>query len=143
TLEGLFTADWLALSTVERLPKKTAQAVLDFMSEDGQRERVLQLEQQLLEFGMHWDCQRDALQRLPLAEQTWVLTGTLASLTRQEAKVELEKLGARVTGSVSAKTDCVVAGSNAGSKLTRANELGVQVLDEAEFVEKLAELKGQ
>lgn len=143
TLEGLFAADWLALSTVERLPKKTAQAVLDFMSEDGQRERVLQLEQQLLEFGMHWDCQRDALQRLPLAEQTWVLTGTLASLTRQEAKVELEKLGARVTGSVSARTDCVVAGSNAGSKLTRANELGVQVLDEAEFVEKLAELKGQ
>lgn len=143
SLEALFAADWLALSTIERMSKKTAQAVLDFIAEDGQRERVLQLEQQLIEFGMHWHCQRDDVQRLPLAEQAWVLTGTLDSLTRQEAKVELEKLGARVTGSVSSKTDCVVAGSNAGSKLTRANELGVQVLNEAEFLAKLTELKGQ
>lgn len=143
TLEALFAADWLALSTIERLSKNTAQAVLSFITEDGQRERVLQLEQQLLEFGMHWDCQRDNVQSLPLAEQTWVLTGTLDSLTRQEAKIELEKLGARVTGSVSAKTDGVVAGSNAGSKLTRANELGVLVLNEAEFLDKLAELQSQ
>ena len=143
TLEALFAADWLDLSSIVRMSKNTAQAVQDFIKQEGQRQRVLQLEQQLIDFGMHWTCQREQVQAAPLAGQTWVLTGGLEELTREQAKARLEMLGAKVAGSVSAKTNCVVAGSSAGSKLTRAQELGIAVLDEAEFIAKLAELENQ
>jgi DNA ligase (NAD+) len=68
---------------------------------------------------------------LPLAGETWVLTGTLEAMTRDEAKQRLVGLGAKVAGSVSAKTTRVVAGPGAGSKLAKATELGIAVLDEA------------
>ena len=68
-----------------------------------------------------------------------MLTGTLESLTRDEAKQELEKLGAKVAGSVSKKTSFVIAGREAGSKLDKANELGVAVWDEAALLAFLAE----
>lgn len=143
TLEALFAADWLDLSSIARLSKNTAQAVHDFIKQDAQRQRALQLEQQLIDFGMHWSCEREHVQAAPLAGQTWVLTGGLEQLTREQAKARLELLGAKVAGSVSAKTDCVVAGSSAGSKLTRAQELGVAVLDETEFLARLADLESQ
>lgn len=143
TLEALFAADWLDLSSIARLSKNTAQAVQDFIKQDAQRQRALQLEQQLIDFGMHWSCEREHVQAAPLAGQTWVLTGGLEQLTREQAKARLELLGAKVAGSVSAKTDCVVAGSSAGSKLTRAQELGVAVLDETEFLARLADLESQ
>jgi DNA ligase (NAD+) len=69
----------------------------------------------------------------PFAGKTVVLTGTLPSLSRDEAKAMLEAAGAKVSGSVSKKTDYVLAGEEAGSKLDKAKELGVTVLDEAEF----------
>jgi DNA ligase (NAD+) len=69
----------------------------------------------------------------PLAGKTFVLTGTLATMTREEAKARLDQLGAKVAGSVSTKTDFVVAGSEAGSKLDKARQLGVEVLDEDKF----------
>lgn len=141
TVEALFAADWLTLNTIERLPKKAAQAVQDFIQQAGQRELALRLEQQLLDFGMHWSCQREQVQAAALAGQTWVLTGTLEELTRSQAKTRLEQLGAKVAGSVSAKTSCVVAGSSAGSKLSRAHELAIPVLTEAEFLTRLAELE--
>ena len=143
TLEAFFAADWLDLSGIERLSKNTAQAVHDFISQVEQRERVLQLEQQLIEFGLHWTCQRRQTHTAPLAGQTWVLTGALEELTREQAKLRLEQLGAKVAGSVSAKTSCVVAGSNAGSKLARAQELAVPVLDEDAFIEKITQLEVQ
>jgi len=89
---------------------------------------------------MHWESERKAAEGLPLAGQTWVLTGTLETMSRDEGKARLEALGAKVAGSVSAKTTCVVAGPGAGSKLTKANELGVTVLDESQFIERLAQL---
>jgi DNA ligase (NAD+) len=70
----------------------------------------------------------------PFAGKIFVLTGTLTSMTRDEAKRKIEALGGRVTGSVSKKTDVVVAGTEAGSKLDKANELGVTVWDEGEFL---------
>ena len=74
----------------------------------------------------------------PLAGLTFVLTGTLENRTRDEAGAALKALGAKVTGSVSKKTSFVVAGANAGSKLTKAESLGVAVLDEAQMEEVLA-----
>ena len=71
-----------------------------------------------------------------LKGQTWVVTGKLEALTRDQAKQHLQTLGAKVAGSVSAKTSCVVAGPGAGSKLTKANELGIAVIDEAEFLSR-------
>ncbi|MNY62668.1 DNA ligase [compost metagenome] len=91
---------------------------------------------------MHWQSEKKALAGLPLAGQTWVLTGTLEAMSRDEGKARLEALGAKVAGSVSAKTHCVVAGPGAGSKLAKAGELGVTVLDEQGFLELLARYGG-
>jgi DNA ligase (NAD+) len=79
---------------------------------------------------------------LPLAGQTWVLTGTLETMTREDAKERLEALGAKVAGSVSKKTTKVVAGPGAGSKLDKAKELGIDVWDEAEFQRFLERYRG-
>ena len=78
----------------------------------------------------------------PLAGETWVLTGTLEALDRKAAKVRLEALGAKVSGSVSAKTTRVVAGPGAGKKRADAERHGVPIFDEAEFLAHLAELEG-
>jgi DNA ligase (NAD+) len=79
-----------------------------------------------------------AMLRAPIfAGKTFVLTGTLPTLTREEATAKIEALGGKVSGSVSKKTDFVLAGAEAGSKLTKAQELGVKILDEAEFLAML------
>ena len=75
----------------------------------------------------------------PLAGQTWVVTGKLEAMPRDDAKRHLQELGAKVAGSVSAKTQCVVAGPGAGSKLAKAQELGVEVVDELELLKLLAD----
>ena len=95
--------------------------------------------ERLIKCGVHWKIEQRAVHS-PLAGQTWVLTGTLEQLTRDEAKARLQALGAKVAGSVSAKTTQVVAGPGAGSKLDKASELGVPVMDEATFIGRLAEL---
>ncbi len=87
--------------------------------------------------GVHWPEQPVEIAALPVAGQTWVLTGTLEHMSRDEARERLEALGATVAGSVSARTHAVVAGAKAGSKLERARALGVRILDEAEFMELL------
>jgi DNA ligase (NAD+) len=91
--------------------------------------------------GVHWpDIELSAGQHLPLEGQTWVVTGKLELMGRNEAKAHLQALGASVAGSVSARTHRVVAGPGAGSKLKKATELDIPVIDEAEFLALLNEL---
>jgi DNA ligase (NAD+) len=132
TLEGVVKADWLDMR--QALPEKQAKAVRDFFDVQDNAERAVAIEQQLRDFGMHWQSEKKVVEGLPLAGQTWVLTGSLELMSRDIAKEKLESLGAKVSGSVSAKTHTVVAGPGAGSKLTKANELGLNVMDEDGFV---------
>ena len=135
----MIEADWLDLRQVERLNEKAARSLREFFDIPANAERALRIEAQLREFGMHWASEKKVVEGLPLAGQTWVLTGTLEVMSRDQAKEKLESLGAKVAGSVSAKTTCVVAGPGAGSKLAKAQELEVAVLDEQQFLCRLAE----
>ena len=141
SLQNIIEADWLDLRQVERLNEKAARALRDYFDDPANAARARAIEAQLKEFGMHWESERKAAEGLPLAGQTWVLTGTLESMSRDDAKARLEALGAKVSGSVSAKTSVVVAGPGAGSKLAKANELGLEVDDEASFLKRLASLE--
>jgi DNA ligase (NAD+) len=107
--------------------------IAGFFRERHNREVI----ERLRDYGVHWPPPAQAPVARPLIGQTFVLTGTLESLTRDEAKERLQRLGAKVAGSVSAKTGYVVAGAEAGSKLVKAQELGVPVLDEAQLLELL------
>jgi DNA ligase (NAD+) len=105
-----------------------AQSLRTFFDQAHNREVVAQLRA----CGVTWtEGEPSAGASLPLAGQTYVLTGTLPTLSRDQAKDMLEALGAKVAGSVSKKTHGVVAGAEAGSKLDKAQELGIPVIDEA------------
>ncbi|ABE74135.1 NAD-dependent DNA ligase LigA [Psychrobacter cryohalolentis] len=89
----------------------------------------------LREAGVHWDkVEQVASEGLPLDGQTWVITGALDSMARDEAKAKLQALGAKVSGSISAKTTALLAGDKAGSKMAKAEKLGVKVVGEEEFL---------
>jgi DNA ligase (NAD+) len=135
-LESIMQATAEQLMAVPDVGPIVAQSIVDFFSESHNREVV----QQLRTLGVHWEeHESTTTQTLPLSGKTFVLTGTLASMSRDEAKSRLEALGAKVAGSVSKKTDCVVAGEEAGSKLIRAQELNVPVWNEAELIQQLKE----
>lgn len=142
SLDGVIelSQDWLALKAIKGLTEKARAGVRDYFADSANAANARALEAQLREFGMHWESPKAQVTGLPLAGQTWVLTGTLETMTRDEAKAKLEALGAKVSGSVSKKTHCVVAGAAAGSKLVKAQELGVGVMDEAGLVAKLGGL---
>jgi len=133
SLEALMAADQAALEAVPDVGPVVAGHVHAYFRDDERRAAV----EDLVEVGVHWPAPPGAGGPAPLAGETWVLTGSLESLSRDEAKERLQALGAKVTGSVSGKTDCVVAGPGAGSKLDKARKLDVPVLDEAEFLEIL------
>ena len=137
SLDRIIAADGIDLR--QALAAKQADAVREFFLVEANQVLARAVEAQLREFGMHWESERKVAQGLPLAGQTWVLTGSLERMSRDVAKDKLESLGAKVAGSVSTKTHCVVAGPGAGSKLAKATELGLKVLDEDAFVVFLAE----
>ncbi|MBA1196692.1 NAD-dependent DNA ligase LigA [Pseudomonas sp. S07E 245] len=136
SLEQIIQADGIDLR--QALAAKQAEAVREFFKVEANQQLARAIEAQLLKFGMHWASDKRVVEGLPLAGQTWVLTGSLERMSRDIAKDKLEQLGAKVAGSVSGKTHCVVAGPGAGSKLAKASELGVKVLDEDAFVGFLA-----
>lgn len=127
-LDQLATADPERIAAIDSLGMVVAQSLESYFSQEGSRQLLLELK----EAGVNMDYlgKKVALDAA-LSGMTVVLTGKLERLTRSEAKAKLESLGAKVTGSVSKKTDLVVAGEDAGSKLTKAKELGIQVEDEA------------
>jgi DNA ligase (NAD+) len=133
-LDAIMQASTEQLLQVPDVGPVVAQSIVDFFAEAHNREVV----QQLRELGVHWpEHEGVSNQALPLSGKTFVLTGTLATMSRDEAKSRLEALGAKVAGSVSKKTDCVVAGTEAGSKLDKARELNVPVWDEQQLQELL------
>ena len=135
-LDSIMQADAEHLLNVPDVGPVVAHSLVEFFSEPHNIEVV----QQLRALGVQWEeNEGTATQVLPLTGKTYVLTGTLASLSRDEAKSRLEALGAKVAGSVSKKTDCVVAGTEAGSKLDKARELNVPVWDEPDLIEHLTQ----
>ncbi|MBI2286798.1 MAG: NAD-dependent DNA ligase LigA [Nitrosomonadales bacterium] len=132
TLKKLISASEHELLLVP-VSKKAAAGVVDYFCDSKRVEHCLLVEQQLREFGMHWDDRKGGTAQgysLPLDGFNFVLTGTMPNLSRDEAKNRIEGAGGKVTGSVSAKTNYVVAGENPGSKLQDAIKLGITVIDE-------------
>ena len=135
-LDPIMAADEEALRQVPDIGPVVAAHIAHFFAEPHNREVIAALRAA----GVHW--KEGAPQRAsdgPLAGQTVVLTGGLASMSRDDAGARLEALGAKVSGSVSKKTSFVVAGEAAGSKLAKAQELGVEIWDEAKLLAFLAE----
>ena len=134
-LDALASASPEALEAVPEIGPKVAQSIRRFFGDRKNRERL----EALRAAGVNLTQPRAAAAAdSSLSGKTVVLTGALAAMTRSDAKRRLEALGARVAGSVSRQTDLVVAGDKAGSKLDKARQLGVEVIDEAGLVELLA-----
>jgi len=116
----------------------TAESIVDYLSNDNN----LRFINELIEIGMNpqYEIQNKNTDNI-FSEKTIVLTGKLVELTRNEAKEYLERFGAKVTGSVTSKTDYVIAGEKAGSKLAKAEQLGIQVLSEDEFIDIMKEVQ--
>ena len=132
TLEVLRAADVEALKKTPDVGDITAEWIADFF----QAEHNMEVVNRLIAAGIHWDAPV-APSRQPLNGESWVITGTLSQMGREEATQMLQALGARVSGSISSKTKCLVAGEKAGSKLEKAEKAGVQVMTETEFLEFL------
>jgi DNA ligase (NAD+) len=134
TLDALKAADIEALKKTPDVGDITAEWIADFF----QAPHNIEVLDRLMAAGIHWDAPI-APTRQPLNGESWVVTGTLETMGRDEATQKLQALGARVSGSVSSKTKCVVAGEKAGSKLDKAQKLDIRVLNEQEFLEFLAQ----
>lgn len=137
TIDRLIAADRETLEDTPEIGPKVADAVVRFFEDEDNRRRI----ETLREHGVSMEEPEDEAPATPedgpFVGKTVVLTGTLASMTRGEAKKKLEAAGAKVTGSVSSQTDYLVAGEEAGSKLAKAETLGIAILTEDEFLARL------
>ncbi|MDR3435801.1 NAD-dependent DNA ligase LigA [Telmatospirillum sp.] len=122
---------WLQLTAIDQIGPAVATDIADFFLEEHNRQAVADLARQLERIE---DFVPTAKAASPVSGKTVVFTGTLTGMSRDEAKARAQELGAKVAGSVSAKTDYVVAGQDAGSKLTKARDLGVAILSEEEWL---------
>jgi DNA ligase (NAD+) len=130
-LEVIKQADMESLQEVSDVGAIVAQHLVNFFAE----EHNMQVIDELLAAGITWPkIEKIVVDALPLAGLTYVLTGSLQQMDRIEAKAKLQALGAKVAGSVSAKTSCVVAGEKAGSKLAKAQDLGVDIMNESQML---------
>ncbi|MEZ8146894.1 NAD-dependent DNA ligase LigA [Enterovibrio norvegicus] len=136
TLDAIREATEETLIEVQDVGVIVAKHVTSFFSEERNKEAI----DALLEAGIHWPeiAARDESVSLALEGKVVVLTGTLSQMSRSDAKAALQALGAKVTGSVSAKTDLLIAGEAAGSKLTKAQDLGIDILDEDGMMQLLS-----
>jgi DNA ligase (NAD+) len=132
-LDALARAEQEELEAVPDVGPVVAQHVHEFFR---QRDNLRVIEA-LRQHGVNWPIEEATADSLPLQGKTFVLTGALESMTREEARERIENLGGKVTGSVSAKTDYLVVGSDPGSKLRKAQQLNVAVLDEERFFQLL------
>jgi DNA ligase (NAD+) len=137
-LEKLLDASVDEIQQVQDVGPVVAAHVAAFIASPDHRSVIARLREE----GVHWaDVARPRVEGQPFAGMTFVITGTLDSMSREDAQEALVALGAKVSGSVSKKTRYVVAGADPGSKLKKATELGVEVLDESQFTALLAEKK--
>lgn len=136
-LDGIMSADEARLEEVPDIGPVVAESIAQFFHEHHNREVI----EQLRAAGVSWkeESAKQGASGGMLAGKTFVLTGTLPNLTREEAKDKIESCGGKITGSVSKKTDFVVAGADPGSKYEKAVELGVPILDEADLMKMLEE----
>jgi len=134
SLEAISRADEESLQTVPDVGPVVAGHIRSFFEQTHNNDTL----EALKKAGVHWQEEEITAEEKPLRGETWVVTGTLSTMTRDQAKSHLERLGAKVAGSVSAKTSCVVAGESAGSKLAKAEKLGVPVLNDPAFIEFLS-----
>lgn len=132
-IEDFFTATADELCTVEDIGAITASSIVDFFSHPGTRDIVNELKS----LGVVTVATGEDTVDLRLEGMTFVLTGTLPTMTRNEAEGLIKKYGGKVSSSVSKKTSVVLAGEDAGSKLVRARELNVRIIDEAEFLKMI------
>ena len=140
SVEALKAADIESLKGVQDVGDVVAKHVVNFLSEEHNQQVIDELLSP--EINIHWpEVQVIVPEEIdsPFAGKTVVLTGSLSILSRDDAKDRLTALGAKVSGSVSKKTDLVIAGEAAGSKLAKAQELGIEVIDEAEMIRLLGE----
>ncbi|RDL43621.1 DNA ligase [Marinomonas piezotolerans] len=133
-IEALMSATQEELIEVEDIGPIVAQHIRLFFDQ----EENVAIVRGLLEHGIHWQSKKAASEQ-PLEGKTFVVTGTLSQYSRDEVKDLLIQLGAKVSGSVSAKTHCLIAGEKAGSKLTKAQNLGVDIMDESALHDMLTE----
>ncbi|TXD97095.1 NAD-dependent DNA ligase LigA [Psychrobacter frigidicola] len=130
-LDGLMAADIEALLLTPDVGAITAELAYKFFRAPHNIEVITALR----DAGVYWDKVEQIISSdLPLDGQTWVITGALASMARDEAKAKLQALGAKVSGSISAKTTALLAGEKAGSKMAKAEKLGVKVVGEDDFL---------
>ena len=135
-LDNLMAADIDTLLQTPDVGAITAELAHEFFRAPHNIEVITAL----TEAGVHWDkVEQTASADQPLDGQTWVITGALDSMARDEAKAKLQALGAKVSGSISAKTTALLAGDKAGSKLTKAEKLGVKIVGENEFLALVGE----
>jgi DNA ligase (NAD+) len=137
SIDALLAAEPDQITEVDGIGPVLAEQLTEELADEAVLELIGRLRERGLRFELS-ETERRA-DGGPLEEKTFVLTGTLPNLSRDEATKLIRAAGGKVTGSVSKKTDFVVAGEEAGSKLDRAKELGVAVLDEAAFLKLLGE----